>query len=64
MDMRLCRRIFASHLSNCGIQSEIIDFLQGRTSTSVFSRHYLSPSNDLKDRVLNAVNELQKEIER
>jgi intergrase/recombinase len=64
MDMRLCRRIFASHLSNCGIQSEIIDFLQGRTSTSVFSRHYLSPLNDLKDRVLNAVNELQKEIER
>jgi intergrase/recombinase len=63
-DMRLCRKIHGSWLhQKCGIASEVIDFLQGRTNPSVFSRHYLTPSHDLKDRVLNAVNELQKEIE-
>lgn len=32
MEMHLTRKIFASHLSACGIQSEVIDFLQGRVS--------------------------------
>jgi intergrase/recombinase len=62
-DMAYCRKIFASWLHQCGIQSEIIDFLQGRVSKSVFSRHYLTPSQDLKDRVLEAVDKLRKEIE-
>ena len=63
MDMRFCRKIYASHLSAYGIQSEVIDFLQGRVSASVFSRHYLTPSKDLKEKVLQAVNQLQKVIE-
>ena len=29
MDMRYCRKIFASHLRNEGIQPEIVDMLQG-----------------------------------
>jgi len=53
----------ASWLHQCGLSSEIVDFLQGRVSTSVFSRHYLTPQNDLKDKVLDAVTKLQKEIE-
>lgn len=35
-DMRLCRKIHASWFSHCGIQSEIIDMLQGSTPRSVF----------------------------
>jgi hypothetical protein len=62
MEMHLCRKIFASHLSQLGIQSEVIDFLQGRVSTSVFSRHYLTPGAGLKDRILRAVEELARQL--
>jgi Archaeal phage integrase len=62
MDMRYCRKIFGSWLHQSGIASENIDFLQGRVSPSVFGRHYLTPSNDLKDRVLDGVDKLQREI--
>jgi hypothetical protein len=62
MEMHLCRKIFASYLSQCGIQSEVIDFLQGRVSTSVFSRHYLTPGAGLKDRILRAVEELARQL--
>jgi hypothetical protein len=30
MDMRFCRRIFASHLRQSGIQAEVVDLLEGR----------------------------------
>jgi intergrase/recombinase len=63
MDMRYCRRIFASYLSQCGIQSEVVDFLQGRVSSSVFSRHYLTPGAGLKDKVLLAVSELAGKLD-
>jgi Archaeal phage integrase len=62
MDMRYCRKIFGSWLHQSGIASENIDFLQGRTSPSVFSRHYLTPSQDLKDRVLDALKQLQRQL--
>ena len=60
MDMRLCRKIFASHLRNEGIQSEVVDLLQGRVSPSILTRHYLVPQNTLKDQVLTAVDKLEK----
>jgi hypothetical protein len=53
-DMRFCRKIHASWLSHCGIQSEIINMLQGRIPRSVFSRHYLTPKLDYRDKVLQA----------
>ena len=62
MDMRYCRKIFASWLHKYGISTEIVDFLQGRVSTSVFSRHYLTPDSSLKDRVLRALHELEKSL--
>jgi hypothetical protein len=62
MEMHLCRKIFASYLSASGIQSEIIDFLQGRVNPSVFSRHYLAPSAGLKSKVLQAVSQLSREL--
>jgi intergrase/recombinase len=62
MDMRFCRKIHASWLHKYNITAEEIDFLQGRTSPSIFSRHYLSPNNTLRTRVLEAVGELQKQL--
>jgi intergrase/recombinase len=39
MDMRYCLKIFASWLHHSGISSEVIDFLEGRVSNSVFNHH-------------------------
>src|SRR5215213_7761352 len=43
MNMAFCRKIFATHLRNNGIEQETIDLLQGRTPKSVFARHYFRP---------------------
>jgi hypothetical protein len=43
MNMAFCRKIFATHLRNNGIEQELIDLLQGRTPKSVFARHYFRP---------------------
>jgi hypothetical protein len=43
MNMAFCRKIFATHLRNCGIEQEVIDLLQGRSAKSVFARHYFRP---------------------
>jgi integrase len=63
MNMHLCRKVFASWLRHKGIEPEIVDLLQGRVSHSILTRHYLAPSQDLKDRVLLAVEQLQKKQE-
>jgi intergrase/recombinase len=62
MDMRLCRKIHGSWLHSHGCSTEEVDFLQGRVSPSVFGRHYLTPDNTLRQRVLDAVDKLQNEI--
>ena len=58
MDMRLCRKIFTSWLIQEGIDSITVDMLQGRVSPSVLARHYQSPDNRLRQRVLDAVARL------
>src|SRR5918996_289538 len=60
MDMYLTRKIFASWLRKEGIQPEVVDILQGRVSQSVLTRHYLTPSHDLKDKVLESLENLQR----
>jgi hypothetical protein len=42
----------------------MIDLLQGRLGKSVLVNHYLKPIQDYKDRVLEAVCALKKEIEK
>jgi intergrase/recombinase len=42
-NMAYCRKIFATFLRNEGIESEIIDLLQGRIPNSIFVRHYYRP---------------------
>jgi intergrase/recombinase len=63
MDMRYCRKIFASHLRQSGIESEIVDLLQGRVPRTVFARHYFTPSLDYRQKVLQGLDKLRKDIE-
>ena len=62
-DMRFCRKIHATHLHQSGIPVEIIDALQGRTPANIFAKHYYGPSLDYRQKVLDALNKLQMEIE-
>ena len=63
MDMHLCRKVFASFLRKEGIQPEVIDLLQGRCSQSVLVRHYLAPSQSLRENVLSALEKLQSQLQ-
>ena len=64
MNMRLCRKVFASWLIQSGIDSTTVDMLQGRCPPNILARHYQSPDSSLCNRVLDAVNALMKEIDR
>ncbi len=63
MEMRFCHKIFAPYLRQSGIQSEVVNLLQGRVDSDILTRHYLVPQNSLKDQVLDAVKQLQKMID-
>jgi intergrase/recombinase len=63
MYMHYTRKIFASWLRHSGIQPEIVDMLQGRVSQSILTRHYLVPKPSFKEDVLNALQELQKQLQ-
>jgi intergrase/recombinase len=60
MQLKYCRKIFASYLRQSGIESEIIDLLQGRVPKSVFARHYFTPSLDYRDKVIRALDNLRQ----
>jgi intergrase/recombinase len=62
MDMRYCRKLFATHLRQSGISAEIIDALQGRMPASIFARHYYHPSLSYKNQVLQALEKLQSQL--
>jgi Archaeal phage integrase len=61
--MAYCRKIYGSWLRQSGIESEIVDLLQGRVPKSVFARHYFTPSLDYKDRVIRVLDKLKQQIE-
>jgi intergrase/recombinase len=65
MQMKYCCKIYASyHRQSAGIESEVLDLLQGRVPKSVFARNYFRPSLQYRQNVLNALNKLRKEIEK
>ena len=51
MNMYYCRKVFATFLRNEGIESELIDLLQGRIPNSVFVRHYYRPDSSKFDQI-------------
>ena len=64
MQLKYCRKIFASWLRQSGgIEAEIVDLLQGRVPKSVFTRHYFTPDASYQSRVLSALNGLKTKIE-
>jgi intergrase/recombinase len=63
MQLKYCRKIFASYLRQSGIESEIVDLLQGRVPKTVFARHYFTLSLDYRVKVIKALSELRKQIE-
>jgi intergrase/recombinase len=64
MKIKYCRKIHASYLRQSGIEPEIINMIQGRIGKDIFLRHYLTPDSSFKSKVLDAISELQKEIQR
>lgn len=63
MHMKYCRTIFSTYLRMHGIESELIDLLQGRIPRTVFARHYFRPDFD-KDmkRIRKQLDRLQVQI--
>jgi len=65
MEMRMsyCRKIFGTWLRKNGIETELIDMLQGRIPSTVFGKHYYRPSFEQEqDRVSEKIRALHKEI--
>ena len=62
MQLKYCRKIYASFLRQQGVQPEIIDMLQGRIGKNIFLRHYLTPSSSYKTEVLQALEKLQRQL--
>jgi hypothetical protein len=63
MQLKYCRKIYASWLHSCGISSDLIDMLQGRIGKNIFLKHYLTPSADYKAQVLQALEKLQRQLD-
>ncbi|NWG36016.1 integrase [Nitrososphaera sp.] len=63
MHMGYCRKIFSTHLRMSGIESELIDLLQGRTPSTIFARHYFRPDfpDEIK-RIRSILSRLQETI--
>ena len=64
MDMRYCRKIFASWLHKHGISDVLIDLLQGRVGKGFLVNHYIQPGQDYRDKILDAVKGLKQEVEK
>jgi intergrase/recombinase len=62
MQLKYCRKIYASWLHRCGISSDLIDMLQGRIGKNIFLKHYLTPGSDYKRDVLQALEKLQRQV--
>jgi intergrase/recombinase len=62
IQLKYCRKIYASFLRQQGLQPEIIDMLQGRIGKNIFLRHYLTPSSSYKTEVLQALEKLQRQL--
>ena len=64
MNMYYCRKVFATFLRNNGVESEIIDLLQGRTPSSIFVSHYYRPDMNeiISKRIRPVLDLLLKEL--
>ncbi|WP_148686438.1 integrase [Candidatus Nitrosocosmicus hydrocola] len=56
--MSYCRKIYATFLRNEGIETEMIDMLQGRIPNSIFVKHYYRPSLNKFDEISDKLGKL------
>jgi intergrase/recombinase len=63
MRLKYCRKIYASYLHRCGVSSDLINILQGKIGKNIFLRHYLVPSNNYKDQVLQSLSQLMNHVQ-
>jgi len=56
--MSYCRKIFATFLRNEGVETELIDLLQGRIANSIFVRHYYRPDMSKFDEIREKLTRL------
>jgi intergrase/recombinase len=61
MNMSYCRKIFATHLRNDGIQPEVVDLLQGRMPQSIFVKHYFRPNFPI-EKIQNSISILYNSL--
>lgn len=62
--LRYARKIYATWLRDKGINSDIIDLLQGRVNASIFAKHYYKPSLAYyRSKVLDAIIDLKSILE-
>jgi hypothetical protein len=63
MRMNYCPKIFGTHLRYCGIESEMVNLLEGRISPEIFVRHYWSPNmkQDI-ERIRKAMDSLADQL--
>jgi len=63
MKMNYCRKIFGTHLRYCGIESEMVNLLEGRIAPVIFVRHYWSRNmkQDI-ERVRKAIESLMEQL--
>jgi intergrase/recombinase len=60
MQMKYCRKMFATYVLSQGIDSEIVNLLQGRIGKDVFVRHYNRPDLDtMFAKVRNSIDSLE-----
>jgi hypothetical protein len=57
-NISVCRKIFATFLRSEGIETELIDLLQGRIPRSVFVRHYYRPDRAKFDVIKEKLDKL------
>jgi len=58
------RDYFGTFMLKHGLIKEEVDLLQGRIPTSIFLRHYWSPSfKELKYRTLEAINHIEESFQ-
>ncbi len=64
IQMYYCRKVFATFLRNHGVESEVVDLLQGRISSSVFVNHYYRPDINkiIVTKVKPVLDELRMEL--
>jgi hypothetical protein len=63
-DLHVCRKLFASHLHDEGIQPKGVYMLQERVSQSVSTRHYLVSAKDWREKILSSRDSLNRLLKR